>query len=74
MVIADDLYKTIGNFDVCTKFEFLEAKVPIIFLGTEGFLRRRDRRYTGIYLESAIWRVVRALIENSYAEELCYVS
>jgi hypothetical protein len=37
MAIADDLYKTIGNFDVYTKFEFLEVKIPIIFLGTEGF-------------------------------------
>ena len=30
MAIADDLYGTIGNFNVCTKFELLKIKVPII--------------------------------------------
>jgi hypothetical protein len=32
-----DLYKTIGDIDVCTEFEILKVKVPIVFLGTVGF-------------------------------------
>ena len=32
------LYKNIGDVDVCTEFEMLKVKVPIIFLGTSRFL------------------------------------
>jgi hypothetical protein len=39
---------------MCTKFEFFKVKVLIIFLGTKGFLQYKDRRYTKIYLKSAI--------------------
>ena len=30
--IAHDLYRTMGNIDVCTKSELLEVKVPMDFL------------------------------------------
>jgi hypothetical protein len=39
-----DLYKNIGDIYVCTDFEILKVKVPIIFLGTVGFSLRRDGR------------------------------
>jgi hypothetical protein len=39
-----DLYKIIGNVDVCIEFELLEVKVPIIFLGTVGFSLHREGR------------------------------
>jgi hypothetical protein len=39
-----NLYKIIKQVEVCTKFKLLKVKVPIIFLGTAGFLLRRDRR------------------------------
>jgi hypothetical protein len=39
-----DLYKNIGYVYMCTEFKMLKVKVPIIFLGTVGFLPRRDRR------------------------------
>jgi hypothetical protein len=32
-----DLHKNIGYADVCTEFEMLEIKVPIIFFGTQGW-------------------------------------
>ncbi len=36
------MYRNMRDIDVCTEFELLKFKVPIIFLGTEGFspLRR----------------------------------
>jgi hypothetical protein len=40
-----DLYKTIGNIDVCIEFELLKVKVPIDFLGTVGFSPPREGRY-----------------------------
>jgi hypothetical protein len=39
-----DSYKIIGDVDVCTEFEMLKVKVPIIFLGTVGFSLPRDGR------------------------------
>jgi len=39
-----DLYKNIGAIDVCTEFEMLQVKVPIIFLGTVGFSLPREGR------------------------------
>jgi hypothetical protein len=41
-----DLYKSIGDVNVCTEFEMLKVKVPINFLGTVGFSLRREGRYT----------------------------
>jgi hypothetical protein len=38
------LYKNIGDVDVCTEFEVIKVKVPIIFLGTVGFSLPRDGR------------------------------
>ncbi|KFY92760.1 hypothetical protein V498_04775 [Pseudogymnoascus sp. VKM F-4517 (FW-2822)] len=37
------------DINACTNFEMLEVKVPIIFLGTAGFLLRMDgrQRYIG---------------------------
>jgi len=40
-----DLYKKIGDFDVCIEFEIFKVKVPINFLGTVGFSLRREGRY-----------------------------
>jgi hypothetical protein len=39
-----DLYKEVGNIDVCTGFEMLKVKVPTRFLGTVGFSPRREGR------------------------------
>jgi len=39
-----DLCKNIRDIYVCTDFEILKVKVPIIFLGTVGFSLRRDGR------------------------------
>jgi hypothetical protein len=33
VVTEHDLYKNIGDIDVCTEFKMLKLKVPIIFLG-----------------------------------------
>jgi hypothetical protein len=41
-----DLYKSIGDVNVCTEFEMLKVKVPINFLGTVGFSLRREGPYT----------------------------
>jgi len=43
--MAFDLYKNIGDVNVCTEFKLLKVKVPMIFLGTVGFSPRRDGRY-----------------------------
>ena len=40
-----DLYNNVEDIDVCTEFKMLKVKVPVIFLGTEGFSPRRDGRY-----------------------------
>lgn len=32
-----DLYKNIEDIDICTEFEMLKVKVPIIFLGRNVF-------------------------------------
>ena len=45
MATEHDLYKIIGDIDVCTEFEMLQVKVPISFLGTVGFSLRREGRY-----------------------------
>lgn len=37
-----DLYNNVRDINVCTDFEMLKVKVPIIFLGTEGFSPRKD--------------------------------
>ena len=44
MATVHDLYRTMGNIDVCTESELLEVKVPIVFLGTVGFSPPRDGR------------------------------
>ena len=36
MIIAYDLYRTIGNIVVCVESELLKVKEPINFLGTVG--------------------------------------
>jgi hypothetical protein len=41
-----DLYKNMGDIDVCIEFDMFEVKVPIIFLGTVGFSLRREGRYS----------------------------
>ena len=45
VAIAQDLYSIIVNINVCTDFELLKVKVPLIFLGMVGFSARRDGRY-----------------------------
>jgi hypothetical protein len=41
-----DLYKNIGDVDVCIEFNIFEVKVLSVFLSTVGFSRRRDGRYS----------------------------
>src|SRR4051794_551613 len=41
---ACDLYRIMLNINVCTDFELLEVKVPLIFLGMVGFSPRREER------------------------------
>ena len=42
-----NLYEYIGDIDVCTEFEMLKVRVPMIFLGTVGFSPLREGRYRG---------------------------
>jgi len=42
---AHDLYRTMGNIDVCIESKLLEVNVPIVFLGTVGFSPPREGRY-----------------------------
>ena len=44
MATEHDLYKNIGDVDVCIEFEMPKVKVPIIFLGTVGFSPPREGR------------------------------
>jgi hypothetical protein len=44
VAIEHNLYKNIGDNDVCTESELFEVKVHIIFLATMGFSARRERR------------------------------
>jgi hypothetical protein len=62
ITIADNLYRIIGNFNMCIEFEFLKVKVPIIFLGTEGFSRRRDGRYAYNKRTFQPWRYTLLLV------------
>jgi len=39
-----NLYKEVRDIDVYIEFEMLKVKVPIKFLGTVGFLPRREGR------------------------------
>jgi hypothetical protein len=32
-----DLYKILGDVDMCKEFDMFKVKVPIIFFGTVGF-------------------------------------
>jgi hypothetical protein len=41
---SNDLIQNYVTIDVCAEFELLEVKVPLGFLGTEGFSRRREGR------------------------------
>jgi hypothetical protein len=42
---AHDLYRTMGNIDVCTESKLLEVNVPIVFLSTVGFSPPKEGRY-----------------------------
>lgn len=44
MAINHDVYKEIRDIDLCTDFKVLKVKVPFRFLGTVGFLLRREGR------------------------------
>jgi len=44
-----DLYKSLGDVDMCREFDIFKVKVPIIFFGTVGFSPHRDRRYKRAY-------------------------
>lgn len=44
MATEHDLYKIMGDFDVCAEFKMLKVKVLNIFLGTVGFSLRREGR------------------------------
>lgn len=45
MVTVHDLYRNMGNANVCTEFRLLDVKVSIVFLATVGFSPSRDGRY-----------------------------
>jgi hypothetical protein len=40
-----DLYKSLGDIDMCKDFDMFKVKVPVISSGMEGFPLRRDGRY-----------------------------
>lgn len=44
MAMEHDLYQKIRDIDVCIEFEMLRVEVPIIFLGTVGFLPPKEGR------------------------------
>ena len=39
-----DLYKNLGDVDMCRVFGKSKVEVPVIFFGTAGFSARRDAR------------------------------
>jgi len=39
-----DLYKSLGDVEICRKFDMFEVQVPIIFFGTLVFSACRDGR------------------------------
>jgi hypothetical protein len=41
---------------VYIEFDFLEVKVPVIFLGTEGFSLRREGRY--LRISKRLWLIM----------------
>ena len=41
-----DLYKNIGDIDMCTEFEKHKVKVPVIFLGSVGFSLSQSRGWS----------------------------
>jgi hypothetical protein len=43
-IIEPDLYKEIRDINVCKELKVLKGKVPVEFLGTMGFLARREGR------------------------------
>ena len=43
MATEHDIYKTIGIINMYTESELLKVKVPVVFLGTVGFLLRKNR-------------------------------
>jgi hypothetical protein len=48
VAMEHDLYKSLGDVNMCRKFNMFEIKVPIIFFGTPVFPARRDGRYNYI--------------------------
>ncbi len=47
---------------MCIDFKILKVKVPVIFLGMQGFTARRDGRYSRF--EASILRVTEMGIEG----------
>jgi hypothetical protein len=39
-----DLYKILGDIDMCREFNMFKVKVHVIFFGTVGFSLRREGR------------------------------
>jgi len=39
-----DLYKNLGDIDMCREFDMFKVKVYVIFFGTVGFSLRREGR------------------------------
>ena len=56
-------YRILVDINVSIEFELFEAEVPLIFLGTAGFLARRERRYS--LRVAALLSYARALLLNS---------
>jgi hypothetical protein len=44
VAMGHDLYKSLGDVDMCRKFDIFEIQAPIIFFGIPVFSARRDGR------------------------------
>ena len=44
VAMEHDLYKSLGDIDMCRKFDMFEVKLYVIFLRTVGFSLRREGR------------------------------
>ena len=44
MAMEHDLYRSLGDVDMCREFDMFKVKVPIIFFGTVCFSPHRDGR------------------------------
>jgi hypothetical protein len=53
MATKYNIYRNIVNIKIYAKFEIFQVKVPLIFLGTQGFSARRVSRHAGMHVTRA---------------------